>query len=288
MAMHDWMRWEPTKGRRFGWMLREPARLLVGAGAAVGVVTGLMPWAEGVAPALRGMEPVFFSGLGGSGDGVVLIFLCLGAGLLTLHRTPGTSRVRTIRLAPAGLVLLAAITWINGYRASLAEIAIWDNRGGSGHIAAGLWLAAAAIAVMAIGSAWLLPAVLRWEHRSDDPADLVRIGPEHVAEAVLGIGGTFVGGALGIGAAVGAFGPTLVGAIALGAIIGGLLGAYGGSWVARRVARRAPGGSGAAASSGDDPRGPRRGPGGGPGAGSGGASASGGIGIPPAKTTRVR
>ncbi len=80
---------------------------------------------------------MFFSGLGGSGDGVVLLLTSLGAGLLTVHRTPATSRVRTVRLLPAILVALAALTWINGYRASLLEIAAWERRGGTGQIAPG-------------------------------------------------------------------------------------------------------------------------------------------------------
>ena len=66
-----------------------------------------------------GFEQVFFSGLGGAGDGVVLILTSLGAGLLTVHRTPATTRVRSLRLLPAVFVALAAFTWINGYRASL-------------------------------------------------------------------------------------------------------------------------------------------------------------------------
>jgi hypothetical protein len=291
MAMQDWMRWEPSKGRRFDWMLREPARIIVGIGAIGGVATGLMPWAEGIAPSRGGMEPAFFSGLGGSGDGVVLIFLSTAIGIVTLHRTPATSRVRSLRFAPSLLVVLAALTWLNGYRASLAEIENWVLRGGSGHIATGLWAAGVAIALMAAGTLWLLPPVIRWERRTDDPADLVRIGPEHVAEAVLGIGGAVTGGGLGISAAIAVTGPSLVGAIAIGAIFGGLLGAYAGSWIARAVARRAMSRGGAGASSGaeggraggdgDRRDGDRR-------DGPGGPGQAGGSGIPPAKTTRVR
>ena len=73
--MHEWMRWEPVKARRFSSLLPTPARVVVAAGAAIAMAAGLLPWAEGVAPALRGFEPVFFSGLGGAGDGVMLILV---------------------------------------------------------------------------------------------------------------------------------------------------------------------------------------------------------------------
>ncbi len=237
-GMSDWMNWEPTKGRRFASWVLTPARIVVGVGAAMAVIAGIMPWAEGSAPGLRGFEPVFFSGLGGSGDGVVLILVSAGLGLLTLHHTPATSRIRSVRAAPAVLVMLAVFTWINGYRASLDAIASWETRGGSGQIAPGLHLAALGILLQAAGTLWLLPEVIRWRRRSDDPSDLMEVGTRQVAEVVLGIAGVFIGAAIGIVAAVAITGPMLVGAIALGAVFGGLLGAYAGSWVAREAANR--------------------------------------------------
>ena len=127
--LDDWMHWQGSRSGRLSWMLPTPARITVGVGSLMAMVAGFMPWAEGQAPAHNGFEPVFFSGLGGSGDGVVLLLTSLGAGLLTVHRTPATSRVRTVRLLPAILIALAALTWINGYRASLLEIAAWERRG---------------------------------------------------------------------------------------------------------------------------------------------------------------
>jgi len=230
------MRWEPTKAKRFSSLLLTPARVAVGVGSAIAMVAGLLPWAEGVAPAHRGFEPVFFSGLGGAGDGVMLILVALGAGALTLHRTPATSRVRTVRLMPAILVFLAAMTWLSGYRAALREIGAWEVRGGTGQLAPGLWLAGAGILVMAAGTLWLLPDVIRWQRRSDDPAELVKVGPRLIAEVVAGVGGTLLGGAAGIALALSLTGPTLVGTIALGAVFGGLAGAYAGSWLVRVLA----------------------------------------------------
>jgi hypothetical protein len=232
------MRWEPVKARRFSSLLLTPARVIVAVGAAIGMMAGLLPWAEGVAPALRGFEPVFFSGLGGAGDGVMLIVVAFGVGALTLHRTPATSRVRTVRLMPAILVVLAVTTWLNGHRGALGEIGAWEVRGGSGQIAPGLWLAGLGILLMAAGTIWLLPEVVRWRGRSDDPADLVTVGPRLIAEVVAGILGTFLGGVAGIAVALSLTGPTLVGTIALGAVFGGLAGAYGGSWLVRVVAER--------------------------------------------------
>ena len=232
------MRWEPVKARRFSSLLLTPARVLVAVGAAISMVAGLLPWAEGMAPAHRGFEPVFFSGLGGAGDGVMLILVAFGAGALTLHRTPALSRVRTVRLMPAILLVLAATTWLNGHRGALEEIGAWEVRGGSGQLAPGLWLAGLGILMMACGTLWLLPEVVRWQRRSDDPADLVTVGPRLVAEVVAGVAGTFLGGVAGIALGLSLTGPTLVGTIALGAVFGGLVGAYVGSWLVRVAAER--------------------------------------------------
>ncbi len=232
------MRWEPVKAKRFSSLLLTPARVMVAIGAACAMVAGMLPWAEGVAPAHRGFEPVFFSGLGGAGDGVMLIAVAFGAGALTLHRTPATSRVRTVRLVPAILVILAVMTWLSGRRAALAEIGAWEVRGGTGQLAPGLWLAGLGILLMVAGTLWLLPEVIRWQRRSDDPGDLVAVGPRLVAEVGAGIVGMFLGGVAGITLALSLTGPTLVGTIALGAVFGGLAGAYGGSWLVRVVAER--------------------------------------------------
>ena len=110
--------------------------------------------------------------------------------------------------------------------------------GRTGQIAPGLWLAGLGILLMAAGTVWLLPEVVRWRRRSDDPADLVTVGPRLVAEVVAGIVGMFLGGVAGIAVALSLTGPTLVGTIALGAVFGGLAGAYGGSWLVRVAAER--------------------------------------------------
>jgi hypothetical protein len=236
--LDEWMRWQPSRGGRFAWLLLTPARTVVGIGSLMAVIAGFMPWAAGRAPAHSGFEEVFFSGLAGQGDGVVLILVSAGAGLLTIHRTPATSRVRMIRLLPAIFVVLAALTWVNGLRASLLEIAAWERRGGTGAIAPGLWLAAAGIVLMAAGTVVLLPDVVRWRRRPDDPEDLGRPGLREVAELAGGGIGVFVGAALGIELAISLTGPTLVGTIALGAVFGGMAGAYGGAWLGRSLVDR--------------------------------------------------
>ena len=235
------MRWQPTKGRPLASFLLTPARIVVGVGSALSIVAGLRPWAEGLAPGHTGIEPVFFSGLGGAGDGLVLIVVSLAVGLLTLHRTPATSRVRSVRLAPAILVVLAALTWVNGYRAALAAIEDWERRGGHGDIGVGLWQAALGIVLMAAGTLWLLPEVIRWERRTDDPSDLVTVRRHDVAVALAGAVGTLVGGVAGVTLALAITGPTIVGMIALGAVFGGMLGLYGGAAIGRMVGTRLSG-----------------------------------------------
>ena len=232
--MHEWMRWQPTGRRsRLSSFLVTPPRVIVGVGAALAVVGGFMPWGEGVAPGRTGFEPVFFSGLAGAGDGITMVILAALAGLLTLHRTPATSRVRTVRLAPAALVFLAAITWANGYRAVLNEVAAWARRGGSGGPAPGLWLVAVGVLLMAVGVLWLLPPALHWKAAAGDPADLVTVRPRDVAVAVAAIAGTILGGAVGILVGLALTGPLIVGTLAFGAVFGGLFGAYGGAWAMR-------------------------------------------------------
>jgi hypothetical protein len=237
--LDEWMSWKATRARRFSWMLLTPARATVGIGALMAVIAGFMPWAEGHAPGHTGLEDIFFSGLGGQGDGVVLILVSAAAGLLTVHRTPATSRVRTVRILPSILVVLAALTWINGLRASYVEIAAWERRGGQGSISVGLWLAGLGIALMAVGTIVLLPEVIRWRRRPDDPVDLGRPGLRDIAEVAGGFAGILVGGWLGILFGISITGQTVVmGTIALGAVFGGLGGAYLGAWLGRTLVDR--------------------------------------------------
>ena len=235
--MHDWMRWEPTRDRRrLGFLVLTPARVTVGIGALVTMIAALMPWADGTVPGRGGFEPIFFSGLGGAGDGIVLAVLAGMTGFLVLHETPATSRVRLVHVIPYVLVILAATTIATGWRAAQQEIVAWENRGGSGSIALGMYLAIVGVVLMAIGMLALLPALLRWQQASDDPADLMRVSRRGVAEAVAGLVGILVGGGLGIELATSLTPVPVIGLIALGAIFGGLFGAYAGSWLLRVIA----------------------------------------------------
>ncbi len=245
--MQDWMHWQPTRERnRFGFLVLAPARIVVGIGALVTIIAGLMPWADGTVPGRGGLEPITFSGLGGAGDGVALILFAGSTALLVLHRTPATSRVRLVHVIPYVLVVLAASSLVTGYRAATQAIVAWENRGGQGTISVGLYLAALGIAIMALGLAALLPALLRWRRASDDPADVMAVSKRGVAETLGGLAGILVGGALGIQLAVSLTPVPLIGLIALGAVFGGLLGTYAGTWVVRLLAdevarRRSPG-----------------------------------------------
>ena len=113
----------------------------------------------------------------------MLLLVAAAVGFLTLHRTPAESRVRVLRALPAVLVLLAASSWINGWRAAGDEVDAWVRRGGSGGLSVGVWLAALGIALMAIGTIALLPEVIRWKTAPDDP-----IGPDegHARQASRG------------------------------------------------------------------------------------------------------
>jgi len=236
--MQEWMRWQPTKARRFSSMLLEPARIVVGVGAAMAFIGGFMPWADGTVPGLSGMGPEFFSGLGGAGDGLVVILLSGIVGVLTLHRTPAQSRVRTVRLLPAIFVWLIAMSWISGYRAASDAIDSWAHRGGHGSIAPGLWLVGLGIVLMTAGTLYLLPPVLRWRSSSDDPGDLLKVTWGGVAVFVAALVGIVVGAAFGIELGLSITGSMVImGALALGATFGGLAGAYIGAWAMRRVIR---------------------------------------------------
>jgi len=235
--MRQWMRWEATTGRRrFSSLVLTPARVTVGLGALIAAVAGLMPWAEGTVPGRTGFEPAFFSGTGGAGDGIMLMLLALGTAFFVLHETPASSRVRLVHLVPYLLVLFAAFTVINGYRLALVEIAAWERRGGTGSIAPGLWLAAAGVALMAVGLAALLPGILRWTRHSTDPADLMTVSRLGILEAAAGLIGLLIGGAVGIAFAASLTTVPVIGLIALAAVFGALLGAYAGSWLLRVAA----------------------------------------------------
>jgi hypothetical protein len=235
--MQDWMQWQPTTEKhRLGFLVLTPARIVVGIGAIVTMIAGLMPWAEGTVPGRAGFEPITFSGLGGAGDGVMLILFAGGIAFLVLHRTPASSRVRLVHLIPYVLLVLAAASLLTGYRAATQAIVAWENRGGQGSIALGLYLAGVGIVVMGVGLGALLPGLIRWRRASDDPADLMAVSGRGIAETIAGLAGIIVGGALGIQLAVSMTPVPLIGLIALGAVFGGLLGAYGGSWIARSVA----------------------------------------------------
>jgi hypothetical protein len=244
--MQEWMRWEPTRDRRrFGSLLLTPARVAVGAGAAMAAIAGLMPWAEGTVPGRGGFEHAFFSGLGGAGDGLALLLLAGGIAFLVLHRTPATSRVRLVHVVPWVLWLFAAATVLNGWRAALLEIGAWERRGGSGSLAPGMYLAVGGVVVMLAGMVALLPAIVRWTRNPDGPADLMTISARGVAEVVGAVVGVFVGGAVGIQLAVALTPIPVIGLIAIGSITGGLLGAYAGAWAGRSAvdaitARRGP------------------------------------------------
>ena len=235
--MHEWMRWQPTRARRFSSLLLEPARIVVGIGGACVVLGGCMPWADGVAPSYAGTGPEFFSGLGGAGDGLVELFLGAITAFLVLHRTPAGSRVRTVRLLPAILVVLAALTWISGYRAAIDAIDTWVKRGGHGTIAPGLWLVGVGVLLMAAGTLRLLPSALRWQSEAGDPGDLVAVSRGGVAVAIASLAGTVVGAGLGISIGLSLTGPMVLGMLAFGATFGGLFGAYGGAWAMRALLR---------------------------------------------------
>lgn len=235
--MRDWMRWEPTRGqRRFSSLVLTPARVTVGVGALMTGVAGLMPWAEGTVPGRTGFEPAFFSGLGGAGDGIMLILLAGGTAFIVLHQTPASSRIRLIHVIPYLLVVLAGLTVLNGYRSALLEIAAWERRGGTGAIAPGLYLAAAGVVVMGVGLAALLPGLVRWTRASDDPADLMTVSRRGIAEVLVGLIGVLVGGAIGISVAVSLTPLPVMGLVSLGAIFGALVGAYAGAWLVGVVA----------------------------------------------------
>lgn len=230
--MQEWMRWEPTRRRRLlPWLLLEPRRIVVGIGALVAAVAGLMPWAVGRVPGRGGWEEAFFSGLGGAGDGIVLVLLSIGIAFIVLHQTPATSRVRLVHLGAYVLLVFAGLTVLNGFRGAQEAIAGWERRGGSGEIALGLWLAVAGVGLMALGLALLLPVILRWTRHSDDPADLMTVSRRGAAEVAAGAVGILAGGALGIGFTNGMTATPVIGLIALGCILGALLGAYAGAWV---------------------------------------------------------
>ena len=160
--MQDWMQWQPTTreaparvprpdpGARRGGHRRPRRRS----------IAGLMPWAEGTVP----------------GRGRVRAHHLLGPRRRRRRRRRSScsqeasrSSSCTARRPRRGCdsctrsrtccSLLAAASLLTGYRAATQAIVAWENRGGQGSIALGLYLAAIGVVVMGVGLAALLPAI---------------------------------------------------------------------------------------------------------------------------------
>lgn len=185
----------------------------------------MLPWASGIVPSRTGRGPIDFLGSEGAADGLLLGLLAAGIAALTLHPAPAGSRIRTVRVLPLVLLVLAVASLENGRRGALAAVAAWTVRGGEGGLGIGFWLAAAGTALLAAGLARLVPAAVAPLGTPGDPADAVVVRPAEVAAALAGVAGAVLGCAAGIAAGLRLAGA-LPGLLAFLAILGGFLGAW--------------------------------------------------------------
>ena len=193
--MQDWMRWQPTTEKhRLGFLVLTPARVVVGIGALVTMLAGLMPWAEGTVPGRAGFEPSLLRPRrrGRRRDAHPVRGWDRVPSSCTARPRPRACAGARDPVCPARPA--AATSLLTGYRAATLAIVAWENRGGQGSIALGLYLAGSGIVIMGVGLAALLPGLIRWRRASDDPADVMAVSRRGVAESIVGLASILLGG----------------------------------------------------------------------------------------------
>jgi len=215
---------------------RQPARLASLLGAALLIVAGLFPFAEGRVPGADGtIVRQTLSGFGGAGDGAILLVLGLIAIVILLNQGLAESSATILRFGPALLGLVAVLITVTAWREAEDWIAELARQGNSGSVSIGLWLAG-------IGSLVLLVAgvVRSFSGRglaSTDPSARLRPSRADLAE---GAGAVVCGVVLSAGLlaiAVSVLPTQLIAVYVVASIVGGLVGITLGGRLGRRIAR---------------------------------------------------
>jgi hypothetical protein len=205
-------------------LLRQPARLVVVAGAALAVAASPLPWLVRVG----NPPPQTVTGWSGLADGFLLAVTAGALVALVLNRDASESRSPVFRWLPLLLAAVAATLGVGAVRSMENQIHIWQREGTTGTYQPAFYVALVGAAIVAIGGAWIGVRRVRDPAR---PSESLRPSRATVVWALLG----------GIGAVVGAGGvaivilnsgldpvamslPLMVG-VMIGAIVGGNIGA---------------------------------------------------------------
>ena len=223
--MTDRLRWDPQlttaqTGRPF---YRDPLRFAIALGAAIMIIGGFLPWAEG----RIGFLPVRFGGLDGAADGLILATLGLVMLIIAWNRdfleAPDGGR----RWTPMIIGLTCLGIWLLGRQQALQEIAAWEDDDGSGSIVVGYWVAGLGVLTLALLGSF---ASLRHHEGEESSATALIRRPRRSDAEPLGAAIGAIAGAIAAGwGALAIFPPTTVGAPLIFFVgIGFVIGAYAG------------------------------------------------------------
>jgi hypothetical protein len=224
-------RWEPPTDRQRGpRLIREPVRFALVVGGGLAVAGSFVSWADGVLP---GGTAVAFSPTT-SPDGVILpILAAVGIGL-ALSEGVAESRIRTLQAALAVVGVIAVLIWISALGSANREIDDWQRQHGTGTIGAGIWLAAAGVALLVVCGTIVSLRAWRTNGAAVDPSDVV-VTRRSVARASIEVAGGVAGFIGGIVLGLAIAGPPGLALMALGSMLGGAAGLAAGNRVARLV-----------------------------------------------------
>jgi hypothetical protein len=218
-------------------LLRQPARSILAAGAAVVIVGCFLPWAVGRETAYsRLVSHRIFEG---TIDGIYLLIAALLLFARALTRGVDRSESRTFQLAPLVVAGLAAVVWVSGEQAARGAVTAWERTGGEGRITDAPAITLVGILVAGAAAVWL-------EIRR--PPEVRENTPSLVAEWEISRPKLVVFAAGVLGAVAGGLGAMLLGTAVLGwqgmvitlllTLFAGLLAAQASMSLAHRVVSR--------------------------------------------------
>jgi hypothetical protein len=229
--MSSSIRWEPpVEGRRGPRLIRQPLRLALVIGAGLAIVGSFASWADGQVP---GVGAVAFSSAT-TADGLLLPILALGSLGLALSEGVATSRTRTLQVSLAVLGIIAVLVWITALGSANAAIRGWQSQHGSGQIGAGILLAAAGVAVLAVTGVIISLHAWRTNGAAGDPTDVV-ITRRSIVRASIEVAGGVIGLVGGIVLGLVLSGPSGLALMAFGSMFGGAIGLGVGNRLGRLI-----------------------------------------------------
>jgi len=206
----------------------EPLRLVVLAGAVVGLAGAAVPWAHGrTSFGAEVYTPVF------ADDGILLVFAVLGTVGLVVTRQPAEARIRTMQVLPAIVAFVSVAAWLFVLQTQQALLAsrreLWSTENDIGAPVSGLGVAAMTIAAVLVSlRTWRSNGTVR------DPGD-TRLTPRSIVRVLVEVAFGVVGMVAAAGAVLivlGVFGLIFM---TIAAVLGGLTGLSVGERVARRI-----------------------------------------------------